>query len=154
MNPNDLIIELPHLQSLPQRLGSWLVACGCWLLWIYFFFPLVSVTGWLLGMRTFSAEVRWFGGYKSLIELLEMYGLTILAILIGWLMVTGLRNRWRPTGRPQSDANITQAEASEVFIRNTECLEVLRKQGALRIAFDATGVITEIAPIETSAEGS
>ena len=88
MNLDQLIIEHPHLQTVGQRIGSLCVSLLCWGLWIYFLVPLVSLSGWLLGVRKFSAEVRWFGGYKSLIELLQLYGLTILAILAVWLIWT------------------------------------------------------------------
>jgi biofilm PGA synthesis protein PgaD len=102
MKREQLIIELPHLQSLGQRVGSLFVLLLSWTLWFYFLVPLVSLSGWLLGVRKFSAEVRWFGGYKSLIELLQWYGLAILIILAAWLcwtLYTSLHNR--PGARPK-----------------------------------------------------
>ena len=91
MREEDLIIDLPHLQTLGQRLGSLVVLLSCWALWIYFLIPLVSLSGWLMGVRKFSAEVRWFGGYKSLIELLQLYGFSVLCILLLWLLWTAFK---------------------------------------------------------------
>lgn len=142
MKPDSLIIELPHLQSLRQRLGSWVVAMGCWLLWIYFLIPLVSLSGWLMGVRKFSAEVRWFGGYKSLIELLQMYGLTILAILVAWLLWTALtslirRLPGRP-GHPDAEGNESRLVVSPVN------LAAARSQKAMTVTFNESGQITAI----------
>jgi len=115
MKQEDLIIELPHLQSLTQRFGSWFVSLACWSLWIYFLVPLVSLSGWLLGVRKFSAEVRWFGGYKSLIDLLQLYGLTILGILLIWTVWTLIRNFLHPqapfTAGKKDEGHVPQALA-------------------------------------------
>lgn len=142
MKPDSLIIELPHLQSLRQRLGSWVVAISCWALWIYFLIPLVSLSGWLMGIRKFSAEVRWFGGYKSLIELLQMYGLTILAILGAWLLWTSLTSLIRQLpGRPghlDSEGDESRLVASKIN------LAVARNQKTMTVTFNESGQITAI----------
>lgn len=142
MKPDSLIIELPHLQSLRQRLGSWVVAIGCWVLWIYFLIPLVSLSGWLMGVRKFSAEVRWFGGYKSLIELLQMYGLTILAILAAWLLWTALTSLIRRLpGRPgHLDA---EGDESRLIVSPVN-LAAARRQKAMTVTFNELGQITAI----------
>lgn len=142
MKPDSLIIELPHLQSLRQRLGSWVVAIGCWVLWIYFLIPLVSLSGWLMGVRKFSAEVRWFGGYKSLIELLQMYGLTILAILVAWLLWTALTSLIRRlpgrSGHLDAEGNESRLVVSPVN------LAAARSQKAMTVTFNESGQITAI----------
>ena len=74
-----LIINKPHLQSKLQRSGAFCVAAFSWLLWLYFLLPLLTLAGWLLGLKSLSNEVRWFGGYKTLLELLQMYGGVIVA---------------------------------------------------------------------------
>lgn len=142
MKPDSLIIELPHLQSLRQRLGSWIVAIGCWVLWIYFLIPLVSLSGWLMGVRKFSAEVRWFGGYKSLIELLQMYGLTILAILAAWLLWTALTSLIRRLpGRPGHLA--AEGDESRLIVSPVN-LAAARRQKAMTVTFNELGQITAI----------
>jgi poly-beta-1,6-N-acetyl-D-glucosamine biosynthesis protein PgaD len=100
---SDLIINLPHLQSMRQRLGSYTVTVACWLLWLYFLAPIITLGGWLLGVRKLSKEIRWFGGYKSLQELMVMYGETILAIALLWLcwtMLLSLRRK-QPNTQPE-----------------------------------------------------
>jgi poly-beta-1,6-N-acetyl-D-glucosamine biosynthesis protein PgaD len=137
---DDLIIELPHLQSLSQRVGSWFVSLACWSLWIYFLIPLVSLGGWLMGVRKFSAEVRWFGGYKSLIELLELYGYTILVILLIWTIWTLIRSAQKPN-TPQSHGLAPATEIPQALVKDPA--EILEAQSIrnLTVHFDDQGII-------------
>ncbi|MFM8341441.1 MAG: poly-beta-1,6-N-acetyl-D-glucosamine biosynthesis protein PgaD [Methylomonas sp.] len=80
----EIIINQPHLQSFRQKCGSWFLSVISWLLWLYFLLPLFTLGGWLLGVKSLSDEIRWFGGYKTLLELLELYGEIILVIAIVW----------------------------------------------------------------------
>ena len=141
MKQDDLIIEMPHLQSFGQRLGSLFVAIACWSLWIYFLIPLVSLSGWLMGVRKFSAEVRWFGGYKSLIELLEMYGLTILGILIAWMLWTLLTSLSRQ--RPQDDKPEREGRFHDQdFMAHDLDLESSKALKTVTVWFDDQGLMT------------
>ncbi len=148
MKQEDLIIELPHLQSLTQRLGSLFVSLACWSLWIYFLVPLVSLSGWLLGVRKFSAEVRWFGGYKSLIELLQLYGLTILGILLIWTAWTLTRNLLRPQA-PINGGKHHQKDIPEALAVAPEGIRAARGMRNLTVEFDAQGVITQTSTLDT-----
>lgn len=147
MKQDDLIIELPHLQTLSQRVGSWFVSLACWSLWIYFLIPLVSLGGWLMGVRKFSAEVRWFGGYKSLIELLELYGYTILAILLIWTAWTFIRPFLKtspPTRLKSSDKQALRAHLAQdpSDIANAQSIR------NLTVHFDDQGIIKTTHPLE------
>lgn len=147
MKQEDLIIELPHLQSLTQRLGSWFVSLACWSLWIYFLVPLVSLSGWLLGVRKFSAEVRWFGGYKSLIDLLQLYGLTILGILLIWTIWTFIRNLLKPKA-PLTSAKLPFNEIPEALAVAPQRVSEARAIRNLTVHFDALGVITQACALD------
>ena len=70
----EIIINQPHLQSFRQKCGSWFLSVVSWLLWLYFLLPLFTLGGWLLGVKSLSDEIRWFGGYKTLLQLLTLYG--------------------------------------------------------------------------------
>lgn len=142
---SDLIINVPHLQSFQQRFGSYVVAVTCWLLWLYFLVPIVSLSGWLMGVRQLAKEIRWFGGYKSLMELMELYGEAILAIVALWLcwtLLTSLR-RARPERQPQPVGNAELCQAYSV-----DPTELNRCQGAQRITvhFDDHGHIVHMEP--------
>jgi biofilm PGA synthesis protein PgaD len=148
MKQDDLIIELPHLQSLTQRLGSLVVSLACWSLWIYFLIPLVSLSGWLLGVRKFSAEVRWFGGYKSLIDLLQLYGLTILGILLIWTAWTLIRNLLRPKP-PSTSVKDPQKDIPKALALAPESIQEARTLRNLTVHFDEQGVITKTSPLDS-----
>lgn len=150
MKQEDLIIELPHLQSHSQRLGSWFVSLACWSLWIYFLVPLVSLSGWLMGVRKFSAEVRWFGGYKSLIELLQLYGLTILGILLIWTIWTFIRNLRSPKP-PSTEAKPLLQDIPEALALAPDELRDARAIRNLTVHFDAQGVITQTSNLDSPA---
>jgi biofilm PGA synthesis protein PgaD len=82
----DYIIQRPELQTPSQKFGSFFIACVSWLLWVYFLFPLFTLGGWLLGVKEWSHEIRWFGGYKSLVDLLLLYLAIIGAIFFIWFI--------------------------------------------------------------------
>ncbi|MEI6353094.1 MAG: poly-beta-1,6-N-acetyl-D-glucosamine biosynthesis protein PgaD [Methylococcus sp.] len=141
MKQDDLIIEMPHLQSFGQRLGSLFVAIACWSLWGYFLIPLVSLSGWLMGVRKFSAEVRWFGGYKSLIELLEIYGMTILGILIAWLiwtLGTSITRQRSKQDKPKKENRYLDQD----FMTDTVNLESSKALKTVTVWFDDQGLMT------------
>lgn len=142
MKQEDLIIELPHLQTFRQRVGSLFVSLACWSLWMYFLIPLVSLGGWLLGVRKLSAEVRWFGGYKSLIELLELYGYTILAILLVWTAWTLARKFLHPEQAPKL-LHQEPGEASKGLVTSRENIEHGRSTRNVTVFFDEHGVIIQ-----------
>lgn len=142
MKQEDLIIELPHLQTFRQRVGSLFVSFACWSLWMYFLIPLVSLGGWLLGVRKLSAEVRWFGGYKSLIELLELYGYTILAILLVWTTWTLARKFLHPEQAPKP-LHPGPGEVSEGLVTSRENIEHGRSTRNVTVFFDEHGVIIQ-----------
>lgn len=142
MKQDDLIIEMPHLQSFGQRLGSLFVAIACWSLWGYFLIPLVSLSGWLMGVRKFSAEVRWFGGYKSLIELLEIYGMTILGILIAWLiwtLGTSITRQRSKQDKPKKENRYLDQD----FMTDTVNLESSKALKTVTVWFDDKGLMTD-----------
>jgi len=81
----EYIINAPRLQSLEKRLGALFVWAACWVMWVYLLIPLVPLSSWVLGDRKMINEMRWFGGYKSLLELMQIYVATLLVMVVLWL---------------------------------------------------------------------
>ncbi|MFI3185270.1 MAG: poly-beta-1,6-N-acetyl-D-glucosamine biosynthesis protein PgaD, partial [Methylococcaceae bacterium] len=77
----DYIINTPQLQSLKKRISALFVWAICWVMWIYLLIPLVTLSSWVLGDKKMINEMRWFGGYKSLLELMEIYVATLLVMV-------------------------------------------------------------------------
>lgn len=136
MSYEGIIIDAPHLQSFGQRVCSIFASILCWGLWIYFLVPVISLLGWLFGVRSFSAEVRWFGGYKSLLELLQIYAMTVLVIVLVWLLWA-----WLSTLFNKKEMITQENSINSVF---TE-IDITQEKGwkALTVMFDAQGHITK-----------
>jgi poly-beta-1,6-N-acetyl-D-glucosamine biosynthesis protein PgaD len=81
----ELVINAPHLQTSGQRLGAMGLAVFGWLLWSYFFFPLVSLGCWLVDDNICSQWVNMAGGYLNLLEVLRAYTHAVLGMIAAWI---------------------------------------------------------------------
>lgn len=142
---SDLIINVPHLQSLQQRFGSYVVAVTCWLLWLYFLIPIITLSGWLMGIRKLSKEIRWFGGYKSLMELMVLYGETVLLICAVWLC-WGLITHFRRESVKQQPQPVTHAELCQSYAVKAEALTRCQASQCITVHFDDNGHIVKMEP--------
>lgn len=140
----DIIINQPHLQSFRQKCGSAFLSVLSWGLWLYFLLPLVTLGGWLLGVKNLSDEIRWFGGYKTLLELLVMYGETIASIAAIWVVWTlglfVLHSR-RP---PAAVVPVDDERMSAAFRVETDALADARRSRKITVHFDDHAIITAI----------
>ena len=82
----ELVIDAPHLQTAGQRLAAWTLNLFGWLLWCYFFFPLVSLGCWFLDYAECSQWVNLSGGYLNLQQMLLVYVETVAAMILVWLV--------------------------------------------------------------------
>ncbi|MGZ4959695.1 MAG: poly-beta-1,6-N-acetyl-D-glucosamine biosynthesis protein PgaD [Methylomonas sp.] len=140
----DIIINQPHLQSFKQKCGSVFLSLASWLLWLYFLLPLFTLGGWLLGVKNLSDEIRWFGGYKTLLDLLLLYGEIILVIAAGWLVWT-LYLSWLHAGwPPKLVPEVTDQQLSEAFKINNEQLVKAKASNKMTVHFDEHALITSI----------
>lgn len=148
MSDHSLIIDLPHLQSFGQRLGSWAVALLCWLLWLYFLTPLVTLGGWLLGVKELAREIRWFGGTKSLQELLWLYGETVLALAIFWLLWALYQHlRFRSAvDRRANPVAVSDGELCAAYDVDPAQLRKARDSHWVTVHFDDHGHIVRLKP--------
>jgi len=137
----EFIINTPQLQSLQKRLGSLLVWVICWLMWGYFLLPLLALSGWLLGDNSLSNEVRWFGGYKSLLELLEIYFNTLLMLLSGWLFWVVLHARRNLKLIPAALKVVDDADLCAFYQVEMADLLVCRQANTITVYFDEHGQI-------------
>jgi len=140
----ELIINKPELQSLSQKIGSRCVSVLSWLLWLYFLFPLFTLGGWLMGAKNLSDEIRWFGGYKTLLQLLQMYGVIIVGICLFWLFWTSLRVFRKHQKVPEKKAPVTDQQLCESFAIKEPQLQSGRRARVVTVMFDQVGHITGI----------
>ena len=140
----EIIINQPHLQSLQQKLGSLFLSAMSWLLWLYFLAPLFTLAGWLMGVKSLSDEIRWFGGYKTLIQLLQMYGEIILLIALLWLVWTFFLSWLHATHPAKTPSPVCDQALAQHFKLDTEQLLEARRAQKLTVHFDDHAVITTI----------
>jgi len=140
----DIIINQPHLQSLQQKIGSWFLSFMSWMLWLYFLLPLFTLGGWLLGVKNLADEIRWFGGYKTLLELLALYGEIIVVIAALWLLWS-LYLSWLHAGvSPVTQTQVSDQQLCAVFQLKIEQLQQAKVAKKLNVHFDEHALITAI----------
>jgi biofilm PGA synthesis protein PgaD len=144
------IINSPQLQSLHKRLSGIIVWVACWFMWIYLLLPLFTLGGWLLGDTQLVTEMRWFGGYKSLLELLQIYVITLMVIVIFWIGWV-LSHTFRPQSLLAAANNTVSDQALCQFyqVKNDE-LQHCRQSSLITVYFDDNGQIVHLEPTVAS----
>ncbi|MEQ1635540.1 MAG: poly-beta-1,6-N-acetyl-D-glucosamine biosynthesis protein PgaD [Methylococcales bacterium] len=139
-----LIINKPHLQTRQQKIASFCITVLSWLLWVYFLLPLFTLGGWLLGVKSLSAEIRWFGGYKTLLELLQMYGGIIAGIAVFWFFWTLFTSWHKVLILPPQKVQLDDQKLCEAFHISASQLAKGRLAKVVTVSFDDDGHITGI----------
>lgn len=140
----DIIINQPHLQSLRQKIGSGFLAVMSWVLWLYFLAPLFTLGGWLMGVKSLSDEIRWFGGYKTLLELLQMYGEIILLIALAWLSWTFFLSWLHASIKPKPHERVSDKDLSLCFGVDIQPLIEARSGKKITVHFNEKADITAL----------
>ncbi len=140
------IINAPHLQSLQKRLGALLAWAICWVMWIYLLVPLVTLCSWVLGDKKMINQMRWFGGYKSLLELMEIYGaaLLIMAMLwLGWILYRASRKR---SILPAAQRKVNDTQLCAFYQVKADELQQCRTASMITVFYDENGHIVHLEP--------
>lgn len=144
------IINAPQLQSIQKRLGAFFAWLICWAMWIYLLIPLVTLTSWVLGDRKMINEMRWFGGYKSLLELLQIYCITLLIMAGLWIVWVIYRNLLTHSVKKTAKTIVTDEDICEFYqVKNTE-LQKCRNAKLITVFYDDRGHIVQLADHITS----
>ncbi|MDO9103796.1 MAG: poly-beta-1,6-N-acetyl-D-glucosamine biosynthesis protein PgaD [Methylovulum sp.] len=143
---DDYIIDHPQLQSLQKRMGSLLVWAVCWLMWVYLLIPLVTLGEWLLGDYAMNAEMRWFGGYSSLLQLLKMFLATLLVQMLLWLCWVFFRARRRRRFLAASGKVVDDRQLCAFYQVNRDELQCCRDSSLITVYFDELGNIVHLEP--------
>lgn len=138
------IINAPHLQSVSKRLSSFALTVLCWVMWGYLLYPIVTVINWIRGDFSVINEMRWFGGYKSLLELLQIYGCTLIILGVMWIAWILLRKLRRQRILPAAEKIVTDSEIAEFYHVDIEQLHQFRQQQNVTVFFDSEGKIIDL----------
>lgn len=142
----EYIINVPQLQSLQKRIGALLVWLGCWLMWIYLLIPLVTLCSWLLGDRKMINQMRWFGGYKSLLELMQIYFFTLLCMSAVWLCWVLYRLFRRRLVLPAASKIVDDHRLCDFYQVSDQALQQCRDAQMITVYFDEQGHIIKLDP--------
>ena len=140
------IINAPHLQSLQKRLGALFAWVSCWVMWIYLLVPVVTLWSWVLGDKKMINQMRWFGGYKSLLELMEIYAVTLLimaALWLVWIFCRALRKR---SILPAAQKKVNDTELCEFYQVKADELQQCRTASMITVFYDENGHIVHLEP--------
>lgn len=138
----EIIINRPDLQSFRQRLGSFFIGLLSWTLWLYFLLPLFTLGGWLMGVKSLSDEIRWFGGYTSLLDLLILYVFIVVLIAIAWL-VWSFCLSWLHARRPvKAILPVTDTDLALRFRLGADTLQQAKAYKLVTVHFDDHAEIT------------
>lgn len=141
----ELVINAPHLQTGGQRLGAATLSWAGWLLWCYFFFPLVTLAGWALDIEACSQWVNLSGGYLNLQEMLVIYALTVMVMAglwCGWVFYNEFMSRREHRVKPALAVSVE--EVCKVFGVEAEVLVRCRQSRYAVVHFDHHGHIVEL----------
>ena len=138
------IINAPNLQSLPKRLNGFMVIVICWVMWGYLLYPIITVINWLRGDYNVINEMRWFGGYKSLLDLLEIYVGTLVILGAVWIVWIVLRKLRCQRILPAAGKCVTDDELSAFYHVSTEHIYHFRDQQNVTVFFDSNGKIVDL----------
>lgn len=142
----EYIINAPQLQSLHKRVGALFAWVVCWVMWIYLLIPLVTLSSWVLGDKKMINEMRWFGGYKSLLELMQIYCVTLLVMLILWLCWISYRTLRSKPVLPSAHKIVDDGELCAFYQVNTDELQQCRNAAMITVYFDDHGHIVHLEP--------
>jgi poly-beta-1,6-N-acetyl-D-glucosamine biosynthesis protein PgaD len=142
----DYIINAPQLQSLKKRAGALFVWAVCWVMWIYLLVPLFTLSSWVLGDKKMINEMRWFGGYKSLLELMQIYVVTLLVMLALWLCWIFYRTLRSRVILPAANKVVNDMELCAFYQVKADELQQCRNASMITVYFDDNGHIVHLNP--------
>lgn len=144
----EYIIYAPQLQSLKKRIGSLLVWAVCWVMWVYLLVPLITLSNWVMGDRKVINEMRWFGGYKSLLELMQIYVSVLLVMIAFWLCWSVYRAFRSRAARRIKHRVVDDAQLCEFYQVQNDELQQCRNASLITVYFDDHGHIVHLEPQE------
>ena len=113
-------------------------------MWIYLLIPLVALSNWVMGDKKMINEMRWFGGYKSLLELMEIYlaALVIMTLLwLCWIFARALRSQ---TPLPAAQKVVSDRDLCEFYSVKPDDLQQCKNSKLMTVYFDEQGHIANL----------
>ncbi|MDX8385251.1 MAG: poly-beta-1,6-N-acetyl-D-glucosamine biosynthesis protein PgaD [Gallionella sp.] len=151
-----LIIEHPEWQTPKQRLMLGSITLVFWMAWFYLWMPILSIIGWLLGIKLFHYQMIALGGIQEFMGMLVWYAIGIFLLggsLIAW--ATYNIRRFKNVNRRRPRKVVTEEFQADYFEVEVNDVRAWRQSQILDVSFDENAQITHVGieQSEDNAEG-
>ncbi len=137
----DFIINAPQLQSLSKRISGIGILVICWVMWGYLLYPIITLINWLRGDYNVINEMRWFGGYKSLLDLMGIYVGTLIVLGIVWVVWILMRKMRSKRILPAAMRVVDDNDIADFYQVDKSQIGHFQQQQNVTVFFDETGQI-------------
>lgn len=137
----DYIINAPQLQSLSKRISGIGILVICWVMWVYLLYPIITLINWLRGDYNVINEMRWFGGYKSLLDLMGIYVGTLIILGIVWVVWILMRKMRSKRILPAAMRVVDDNDIADFYQVDKSQIGYFQQQQNVTVFFDETGQI-------------
>lgn len=137
----DYIINAPQLQSLSKRISGIGILVICWVMWGYLLYPIITLINWLRGDYNVINEMRWFGGYKSLLDLMGIYVGTLMVLGIVWVVWILMRKMRSKRILPAAMRVVDDNDIADFYQVDKSQIGHFQQQQNVTVFFDETGQI-------------
>ena len=137
----DYIINAPQLQSLSKRISGIGILVICWVMWGYLLYPIITLINWLRGDYNVINEMRWFGGYKSLLDLMGIYVGTLIVLGIVWVVWILMRKMRSKRILPAAMRVVDDNDIADFYQLDKSQIGHFQQQQNVTVFFDETGQI-------------
>lgn len=139
-----VIIEAPQKQTRAQRWTSVSLTLLAWWIWVYLWWPAITLILWLAGVRLARFRFLEEPGYRALFKDLSLYG-TIAGGLCAMLILWALLNWYRFGGQERRKAvpRASLEEQARAFDVEPDQLRLWRRAQVVVVSFNGDGSIAK-----------
>ncbi len=149
-----LIIEHPEWQTPKQRVLLGSVTLVFWMAWFYLWVPILSVIGWVLGIKLFHYQMITLGGLQGFLGMLAWYAVGVL--LLGGSLITWATyniQRFKNANRRGPRKVITDEIQANHFNVDVKDVQAWREAQILSVTMDEYAQIMNVDSEQSKAEG-
>jgi poly-beta-1,6-N-acetyl-D-glucosamine biosynthesis protein PgaD len=95
-------------------------------------------------VKSLTDEIRWFGGYKPLLDLLVMYVAIIIVIMVVWVIWSFWLSWFHKSHRGKSLPPVTEEILAVAFAVDVAELGVVKTSKKVTVQFDENAKILQL----------
>jgi biofilm PGA synthesis protein PgaD len=140
-----LIIEHPEWQTPQHRFMLGSITLVFWMAWFYLWVPILSIVGWVLGIKLFHYQMITLEGFDGFLGMLAWYAAGIV-LLGGSLILWATYNiqRFKNVNRRGPRKVIADEIQADYFKVELSDVQAWREARMLAVSFDESAQITHV----------